>query len=123
MEALGRLTLSWIANAIALIVVAVLFSGIDFDGAGSLLLAAALFGVLNTVVKPLLKLVTLPFAVITLGIVWYLVAMAMLALTALLVGGFHINGFWTLVEATFVIWLVNLVLDVVPGPWRGTRRD
>jgi putative membrane protein len=122
-EALGRLTLSWIANAIALIVVAVLFSGIDFDGAGSLLLAAALFGVLNTVVKPLLKLVTLPFAVITLGIVWYLVAMAMLALTALLVGGFHINGFWTLVEATFVIWLVNLVLDVVPGPWRGTRRD
>jgi putative membrane protein len=122
-EALGRLTLSWIANAIALIVVAVLFSGIDFDGAGSLLLAAALFGVLNTVVKPLLKLVTLPFAVITLGLVWYLVAMAMLALTALLVGGFHINGFWTLVEATFVIWLVNLVLDVVPGPWRGTRRD
>lgn len=123
MEALGRLTLSWIANAIALIVVAVLFSGIDFDGAGSLLVAAALFGVLNTVVKPLLKLVTLPFAVITLGVVWYLVAMAMLALTALLVGGFHINGFWTLVEATFVIWLVNLVLDVVPGPWRGTRRD
>jgi putative membrane protein len=122
-EALGRLTLSWIANAIALIVVAVLFSGIDFDGAGSLLVAAALFGVLNTVVKPLLKLVTLPFAVITLGVVWYLVAMAMLALTALLVGGFHINGFWTLVEATFVIWLVNLVLDVVPGPWRGTRRD
>lgn len=123
MEALGRLTLSWIANAIALIVVALLFSGIDFDGAGSLLLAAALFGVLNTVVKPLLKLVTLPFAVITLGLVWYLVAMAMLALTALLVGGFHINGFWTLAEATFVIWLVNLVLDVVPGPWRGTRRD
>jgi putative membrane protein len=122
-EALGRLTLSWIANAIALIVVAVLFSGIDFDGAGSLLVAAALFGVLNTVVKPLLKLVTLPFAVITLGVVWYLVAMAMLALTALLVGGFHINGFWTLVEATFVIWLVNVVLDVVPGPWRGTRRD
>jgi putative membrane protein len=122
-EALGRLTLSWFANAIALIVVAVLFSGIDFDGVGSLLFAAALFGVLNTIVKPLLKLVTLPVAVITLGIVWYLIAMAMLALTALLIGGFHINGFWTLVEATFVIWLVNLVLDVVPGPWRGTRRD
>jgi putative membrane protein len=117
------LTLSWIANAIALIIVAWLFSGIDFDGTGSLLLAAALFGVLNTVVKPILKLVTLPVAVITLGIVWFLIAMAMLALTALLIGGFHINGFWTLVEATFVIWLVNLVLDVVPGPWRGTRRD
>jgi putative membrane protein len=122
-EALGRLTLSWLANAIALVVVGALFSGINFDGAGSLLLAAALFGVLNTVVKPILKAITFPFAIITLGIVWYLVAMAMLALTALLVGGFHINGFWTLVEATFVIWLVNLVLDVVPGPWRGTRRD
>jgi putative membrane protein len=122
-EALGRLTLSWIANAIALVVVAALFSTIKFDGIGSLLAGAAIFGVLNTVVKPILKAITFPVAVITLGIVWYLVAMAMLGLTALLIGGFHINGFWALVEGTFVIWLVNLVLDVVPGPWRGTRRD
>ncbi len=123
MEALGRLTLSWIANAIALVVVGALFSGINFDGAGSLLVAAAVFGVLNTILKPVLRAITFPFAVITLGIVWYLVAMAMLGLTALLIGGFHIDSFWSLVEGTFVIWLVNLVLDVVPGPWRGTRRD
>lgn len=123
MEALGRLTLSWIANAIALIVVAALFTTIKFDGIGSLLAGAAIFGVLNTIVKPILKAITFPFAVITLGIVWYLVAMAMLGLTALFLGGFHIDGFWALVEGTFVIWLVNLVLDVVPGPWRGTRRD
>ncbi len=123
MEALGRLTLSWIANAIALVVVGALFSGINFDGVSSLLVAAALFGVLNTILKPVLKAITFPFAVITLGIVWYLVAMAMLGLTALLVGGFHINSFWSLVEGTLVIWVVNVVLDVVPGPWRGTRRD
>jgi putative membrane protein len=103
--------LSWVANAITLGVVAGLFDKVSFDGWGSLIGAAALFGILNTIVKPVLKLLTLPVAVLTLGIAWFFVAMLMLAITDWLVRGFHVDGFWTFVGATIVIWVVNLILE------------
>ena len=99
-------------------------TGVTTSGAGALLLAAAVFGVLNTVLKPLLRLITLPLAVLTLGIAWFFVSLFMLVLTQWIVSGFDIDGFWTLVAATLIVWVVNLVLDFVPGPWQvaGHRR-
>jgi putative membrane protein len=104
------------------VVVAVL-SGVEVDSAGDLIKAALLFGILNTILKPFLRLLTLPLAFITLGLIWFGVAMLMLWLTDLLVSGFDIHGFRALFWATIVVWAVNIVLDFVPGPWRGTRRD
>ena len=118
-----QLTLSWVANAVVLAVVTAVLSGVTADSAGALIWAALLFGVLNTILKPLLRLLTLPLAVITLGLIWFGVAMVMLKLTAILVDGFAIDGFVTLFWATVIVWVVNVVLDFVPGPWRGTRRD
>src|SRR4051794_31322938 len=103
MHLLRYVLLSWVANAITLGVVAGVFDKVSFDGWGSLIGAAALFGILNTIVKPVLKLLTLPFAVVTLGIVWFFVAMLMLAITDWLVRGFHVDGFWTFVGATIVV--------------------
>jgi len=118
-----QLTLSWVANAITLAVVTAVLSGVEVDTVGDLIRAALLFGVLNTILKPLLRLITLPLAVITLGLIWFGVAMLMLWLTDLLIDGFEIHGFRSLVWATIIVWAVNVVLDFVPGPWRGTRRD
>jgi putative membrane protein len=118
-----QLTLSWVANAVTLVVVTVALDGVKADNLGALIWAALLFGILNSILKPLLRLLTLPLAVITLGLIWFGVAMLMLKLTAVLVDGFSIHGFGTLVWATIVVWAVNVVLDFVPGPWRGTRRD
>ena len=120
---LRSLLWSWLANALALWVVIVIFHKITIGSVFSLFEAALLFGLLNTLVKPILKLLTLPLAVITLRLIWFAVAALMLALTALIVGSFNIHGFFALLGATLVIWLVNLALDVVPGPWQGTRRD
>ena len=92
-------------------------------GAADLFEAAIVFGLLNTFVKPLVKLVTLPLAVITLRLIWFFVAMLMLEVTTWIVSSFNIHGFFTLIWATLLIWAVNLVLDLAPGPWRGTRRD
>ena len=114
---------SFVANALALAVCVAAFSGVTAATAGDLLEAAVVFGLLNTFVKPLVKLITLPAAVLTLRLIWFLVAMAMLKLTAIIVDGFEIHGFLTLVWATLLVWVVNLVLDLAPGPWRGTRRD
>ena len=96
---------------------------VTIGGFGDLLLAAAVFGILNTFLKPILKFATLPLAVITLKLVWFGVAMVMLWLTEQIVDSFNIHGFWTLVLATIIVWVVNVIMDVIPGPWRHTRRD
>jgi putative membrane protein len=118
-----QLVLSWAANAVVLAIVTAVLSGVTVDDAGDLIRAALLFGILNTILKPILRLLTLPIAFITLGLIWFGVAMLMLWLTDLLVGGFDIHGLSALVWATIAVWVVNVVLDFVPGPWRGSRRD
>ncbi len=118
-----QLVLSWVANAVVLGIVVAVLDGVTVDSAGDLIRAALLFGILNTILKPILRLLTLPLAFITLGLIWFGVAMLMLWLTDLFISGFEIHGFRSLVEATIIVWAVNVVLDFVPGPWRGTRRD
>jgi len=119
-----RLAISWLTNALVLGAAAWLVSGVDVSSAGALLLAAAVFGVLNTLLKPALRVVTLPLAILTLGVAWFFVSLLMLVITKSIVAGFYIHGFWTLVCATVIIWIVNMALDMTPGPWQiaGKRR-
>lgn len=117
-----RLGISWLTNAIVLGVVAAVLSGVTVKDFWALLEAAAVFGVLNTLLKPLLRLITLPLAILTFGIAWFFVSLLMLVITRGIVSGFHIHGFWALVEATLIVWVVNLVLDFTPGPWQITGR-
>ena len=117
-----RLVISWLTNALVLALVALVLSKVTVDDAGSLLFAAAVFGVLNTVVKPLLRFITLPLAILTLGVAWFFVSLLMLVITNAIVSGFDIHGFWTLVAATVIVWLANVVLDLLPGPWQVTGR-
>jgi len=107
-----RILIAWAIDAAALAVAAWIFSGISVGGsAGTLILAALVYGILATLVKPVLKLLTLPLAILTLGIAWFFVAMFILWLTDVFVSGLHINGFWTLVGGTIVVWLVGAVAD------------
>jgi putative membrane protein len=108
------LLLSWALNAVALGITGWILSGVTFHGSGwTLIWAALVFGILNTILKPILKLLTLPFAIVTLGIAWFFVSMLMLWLTELIIGGFDIHGFWNYVWATIIVWAVNLVLDTL----------
>lgn len=117
-----RLGISWLTNALVLAIVAALLSGVTVKNFGSLLAAAAVFGVLNTMLKPLLRFITLPLALLTLGLAWFFVSVLMLWITEEIVGGFHIHGFWTFVLATLIIWVVNVMLDYLPGPWQVTGK-
>ena len=118
---LGRLIVSWAVNAVSLWVAAWLLSGVTYGSSfWTLIWAGAVFGVLNTILKPILKLLTLPFAIITLGLAWFFVSMLMLWLTDLIIGGFNIDGFWNLVWATIIVWAVNLALDFIL--FRGDER-
>jgi putative membrane protein len=116
-----RLLVSWLANAVMLAVADLVLTKVTVSSAGNLILAAALFGILNTFLKPIARLLTLPLAIVTLGIAWFFVSMLMLYLTQAIVSGFSIHGFWTLVWATIIVWVVDLVLDIAMGSW--TKRQ
>jgi len=110
---LARLALSWLVNIAVLALVTWMFSSITYGGsAGTLVIAGAVFGILNTILKPILKFLTFPLAIFTLGLAWFGVAMLMLWLTDVIVPSFDVHGFWTYVGATVVIWLANLALDL-----------
>jgi putative membrane protein len=114
---LTYLVVCWALNAAILAIVAWIFVDVHAGTTGELLAAAAIFGVLNTVLKPLLRLITLPLAIVTLGIAWFGVSMLMLWITDALVKGFDVRGFWTYVGATAVIWLLNAALDIAVFFW------
>ncbi len=119
-----RLLVAWAVDALALALAAWIFSGVSVGySGGTLVLAALVFGLLAAFVKPVLKLLTLPLAILTLGIAWFFVAMFILWLTDVIVAGFRIDGFWTLVGATIVVWAVGVVADhwLLP-PKRGRGR-
>jgi len=107
---------SWAANAVVLGLTGWVLSGVTFHGsAWTVILAAAVFGILNTILKPVLRLLTLPLAVITLGIAWFFVSLFMLWLTVIIVPKFAIDGFWNYVWATIIIWALNVVVDALLG--------
>ena len=119
-----RLGIGWLTNAILLWAVVAALHDASAKNVGSLLLAAVVYGLLNTFLKPVLRFVTLPLAILSFGVVWFFVSMLMLVLTKDIVHGFHIHGFWTYVAAALIIWVVNMALDLTPGPWQltGKRR-
>jgi putative membrane protein len=111
----ARLLAYWGLNALALIVCDWLFDGITIVGWGSLLIGAAVLGLANWIVKPILAILTLPLIIVTLGLFYFAINVAMLALAEWIAPDFSIDGFWTYVGATIVIWLVNLVVGGLTG--------
>jgi putative membrane protein len=108
------LFVSWLANVVVLGLTTWILTGVTNDGsAWTLIWVALVFGVLNTILKPVLKFLTFPLAIVTLGIAWFFVSMLMLWLTDLLSSAWNIEGFWTYVWATIIVWAVNVVVDAL----------
>jgi putative membrane protein len=122
MELIRRLAIATAVNVAALAVTAAVFDGVRVDGWGALILAGVVFGIVNTVVKPIVTVLALPVILLSFGIALFFVNMLMLALTDWVVNGLVIDGFWTLVGATLVIWAVNVVIESVFGVRGHARR-
>jgi putative membrane protein len=102
--------LAWVANIVALAVADWIFDGVTIDGWWPLLLGAAVLAIANAIVKPILTLLTLPLVIITLGLFLFVLNVAMLALAEWIAPDFSIDGFWTYVGGTIVVWIVNYIL-------------
>jgi putative membrane protein len=104
-----RLAVAWAVNAAALWVADVLFTGVRIDGWKAYLIGAAVLGIANGIIKPVLALLTLPLIIITLGLFLLVINIAMLALAEWIAPDFSITGFWTYVGTVVIIWIVNVV--------------
>ena len=110
--------LAWVANIVALAVADWIFSGVSIDGWAAFLIGGSVLAIANTILKPILTLLTLPFVIVTLGLFLFLINLAMLALSEWIAPNFSIDGFWTYVGATIVIMIVNYVLHAIFGNLR-----
>jgi len=100
----------WLALTIAVWVATAIVPGVRYEQTQDLLIAALVLGVLNAFVKPLLRLISLPFIILTLGFFLLVINALLLWMTSKLVPGFHVNGFWPAVWASVVVSLVSMFL-------------
>ena len=107
------LLVQWGINVLALIVADWAFDGFTIERWGPLLLAGAVFGLANVFLKPLLTFIALPLILLTFGLAYFFVNVVILLFTEWVVPDFSIDGFWTYVGATILIWLVNWVVSML----------
>jgi putative membrane protein len=121
-----RALISWGVNVLALIVINWMFTSVTIEGWPSFLIGGATLAFGNAFIKPVLALLTLPLIIVTLGLAYFAINVAMLALAEWIAPDFSVDGFWTYVGATIVVWLVNLLvnrgLDALEGSGRSPRR-
>jgi putative membrane protein len=115
------LLLHWAFNAIALWVAAYFLQGLDFHGdLPHLLLVAAVFGVVNSLVRPLLTILTCPLIVLTLGLFSLVINAVMLLLTGWLSErwdlGFSVAGFWPAFWGGLIVGVVSMILSLMFRP-------
>lgn len=125
----------WLAISVAILLVPYLISGVTVRDFGSALVAAAVLGVLNTFLKPVLVLLTLPLTFFTLGFFLLVINAVLFQFAGSLVAGIHIASFWSALGASLIVSLVSsfvsglgdnhLVFRMrrsgpVPGRTRGT---
>jgi putative membrane protein len=110
---LAGLLIGWGVNIVVLLVLDWIFGSIEIGRWGSLLLGAAVLGIANAIIKPILTLITLPLVVVTLGLSYFAINMLMLALAEWIAPDFSIDGFWTYVGAVIVAWIVNWIVSSI----------
>lgn len=108
-----KLLLSWVLNAVALMGVAFLLPGVVVEGFLAALWAALILGLVNTVVRPILLILTLPLTVLTLGLFYFVLNGLMFYWVGSILDGFTVDGFWWAVLAALLYSLFATFLSSI----------
>ena len=112
-----RLLLVWVLNAIALLGVAYIYPGVQVQDWKSAAIAALVLGLVNTLVKPLLVLLTLPVTILTLGLFLVVLNALLFWGVAEILPGFNVNGFWAAVLGAILYSVIGWLLSkLIPDP-------
>ena len=106
-----KLLASWLLNAVALLALAQLYSGVTVTGLGAALLAALVIGLLNTIVRPLLVLLTLPVTVVTLGLFLFVINALLFWAAGSMLDGFQVRGFGAALLGSLVYSLLGIIIE------------
>ena len=104
------LLLHWLISALSLMIVAYLFPGIQLQGLGAALIAPIVIGLINATIGLILKIITFPLTILTLGIFWLVINALMLQLAAALVPGFYVAGFLSAFFGGILLSIVSTIL-------------
>ena len=107
--------LKWLLSAAALLAVAYLYSGVLVTSFTAALIAAAVLGILNTIVRPMLVLLTLPVTIITLGLFIFVINALMFWAAASLLDGLKVNGFVAALIGSLIYSALQLAIEFVLG--------
>ena len=119
-----RILLNWLLSALAVEVVAHLVPGFHLSGVGAALVAALIIGLVNATLGLLLKIITLPLTILTLGVFWFVINGLMLELaSAILSPAFRVESFASAFWGAIVLSLVNMFFRWLAGTGTKTRDD
>ena len=107
MQLATRVGIALAINAAALWVADALWDGVRINGWAAFLIGAAVLGIANSFIKPIVALLTLPLIILTLGVFLLVINIAMVALAEWIAPNFSIDGFWSYVGTVVVVWAVN----------------
>ena len=108
-----RLVVTWLVNALALLALPYIFTSIHVDNFVTALVAALILGLINTLVRPVLVLLTLPVTLVTLGLFIFVINGLLFWLVGSFVDGFTVSGFWAGVFGAIVFSLISWILSAL----------
>ena len=111
------LIVHWLISTASLLIVAYLIPGIEIRDLGAALIASIVIGLVNATIGFVLKILTLPLTILTLGLFWFVINALMLQLAAALVPGFYVSGFWSAFLGAIILSLVNMALRSLVAGW------
>lgn len=111
----------WLIITLAILIVPHLVSGVRVEGFGTALLAAAIIGVLNALVRPVLIILTLPLTIVTLGVFILIINALLFQLAGAMVSGLQIDSFWSAFFGSLVVTLVSWVVSFTVAGGGGER--
>lgn len=106
-----KLIAKWLLSAVALLAVAHLYSGVQVSSFTSALVAAFVIGLLNTVLRPVLVVLTIPVTLVTLGLFLFVINALMFWVASSLLAGFQVTGFVAALIGSLLYSLISMLLD------------
>lgn len=100
-------------RSLAVFIAAYLLPGVKLDSFFTAIVVAIVLGIVNTIIKPIIIILTLPFNILTLGLFTFIINGLMIILTASIVSGFHVNSIWQAIVFSIVLFFVNWFLDKI----------
>ncbi len=105
-----RLVITWLINAIALIALPYIFRSISVDSFMTALIVAVVLGLINTLIRPILVILTLPVTLLTLGLFIFVINGLLFWAVGSFLPGFHVDGFWSGVFGAIVYSIISWAL-------------